>query len=475
MVACPTLSKMGIVDLLYLYTKGDASPKNNLFIIARQILRYYVISARTYIFIIFAKILFLCKGQKMFFTDKRTYIIDTYYKIEDLLGGLDPQKDYLTGVVSLLSEYDWDVITVPRFYGDQNLSKYSRVFDQLRNRQEKVITEYQLLKLIDYLRLLLHITIYPLMVIYVATKLKHSREDEFIKCSLIKNLHQDSLSAAVRYLASVRLSKIIPHNSRCLQWNENQAIDKCFNLGLKKFSKDIVIYGAQLYIWPPELLNIHVDSSDMRALRPDILLVNGPYYRPDNYADNIRIGPSLRYSQLWYDDDKVLMNKKKYGKALVLLPYYIDQIKNIIDIALQIESIDRLIFKFHPTYSLDSARSLLPNTAVISRSNIYQLFSEIDYVIGASTGSLLEAIAMGIPVISITIKNAINYSYLPAGIGQGTLWVSASTVSEATEAKNNIVSKTAFETQKMTNDLTMLRSQLFTRPTKEVIRYAFDL
>jgi len=474
MVACSALSKMGIQGLIYDYTIGKTLKNPNTLFVMRQVIYCYIKSIRDYILFICAKIVFIFVGNETYVEDKKIFIIDSYYNIDDVLLGNESQQKYFTGIVKLLRKSGWDSIVIPRFYGSKNPLKFCKIFKTIKYREEKILTEFQLLRFKDYIILLVHIVIYPLRILDLIRCLNNTREELFVKYALIKNLQYDTIGGAVRYLAASRLSALLSNESRCLQWFENQSLDKCFNLGLRTVQKDIKIYGAQLFVWPPELLNVHVDCNDPENLRPNICVVNGKYYINNNIKQCQRIGPSLRYHQIW-NIEECLKNKIKKNKALVLLPYYTDQINEIIRIAFQIEEIDNLIFKFHPTTSENTAKSLLPHNATISSKNIYNLFDEVDYVIGASTGSLLEAIAVGVPVISIYVKNAINYSYLPESIGKGVLWLSAHDANEAEQAKNMLLDENIEQINKKRAAVMMIRNELFTRPNQKELVKAFDL
>ena len=57
----------------------------------------------------------------------------------------------------------------------------------------------------------------------------------------------------------------------------------------------------------------------------------------------------------------------------------------------------------------------------VKNSDLYHLFEDSKIVIGLSTGALVEAASLGIPVICVDNKSELTYNYLP-NFGKGILW-----------------------------------------------------
>jgi hypothetical protein len=95
-------------------------------------------------------------------------------------------------------------------------------------------------------------------------------------------------------------------------------------------------------------------------------------------------------------------------------------------------------------------------------------------VIGASTGSMVEAVSLGIPVISIVNGTGFSHNYLPA-FGKGALWDFATTSEEVIA----LVEKFNFALENKRNEINRIakktREMYFCEPTEGKIIKAFDL
>lgn len=471
LAANPVLAKIGVAELFHKYADGWEPPHLSVLSLVVKIFVYYLNELRYLALLVCVKIIYQVAGEKTNIPERRTVFIDTYFLIPGFLNGDDELDHYFPGMREILHGAKWECIILPRFYGSFNPLSFYKVFRSLQAANKKdILTEFQLLRLSDYVRLFWHVVVYPLELLSCYTNIPRSREGRFIRYALGSRLHASALHGAVRYLMAQRLSTVLPKEARCLQWFENQTYERCFNRGLRLSGARMPIYGTQLFIWAPEAMNYHVDPTEFEAHKPDILLVNGPYYRQDKSGIRCKVGPSLRYAKLFELD----MASQRKNKALVLLPYYAEEARLAIELAIQLESAENLIFKFHPAVSDKYLKPLIPAKSLVSRENLYDIFSRIGLVIGAASGGLVEAAAIGIPVILVSRKNSSNYSYIP-NIGKEVLWMSASNVEQAKRAKEILVMAFEHMPQERMAAIESLRSQLFTRPTKSAVLEALDL
>lgn len=471
LAANPVLAKIGLADLFHKYAEGWEPPSLSILFLVKKVFIYYLNALRYFTVFLCVKAIYQVAGEKINIPEKRTVFIDSYFLIPSFLNGDDELSHYFPGIRELLHEAKWECILLPRFYGSLNPLSFYKTFRLLRAANKRnILTEHQLLQSSDYIRLFWHLIIYPWILLRFIMDIPQSREGRFIRYALGNNLHTSTLHGAVRYFMAQRLSVVLPQETRCLQWFENQTYDRCFNRGLRLSGSLMPVYGAQLFIWAPEAMNYHIDPMELEAHKPDVLLVNGPYYRPEKTSIRCKIGPSLRYAKLFELD---IVSQRKV-KTLVLLPYYADEARFVIELAIQMEPSENLIFKFHPAVYDRHLNSLIPADSIVSEENLYDLFNKIGLVIGAASGGLVEAAAIGMPVILALRKNASNYSYLP-GIGKEVLWMPASDVEQARKAKEILVRAFEHGQQERIVAIELLRTQLFTRPTKQAVLEALNL
>ena len=231
------------------------------------------------------------------------------------------------------------------------------------------------------------------------------------------------------------------------------------------------VYGAQLFLWAPEIINIHVDRNEAAAHKPDVILINGPYYKHENIDVPCKIGPSLRFARLFKTSIVLTGNKK----TLVVLSQLEAEARFSIELAVQAEPPENLIFKPHPTLQLTlNQKMLLPAESVIIEGDLYDAFHEVGLVIGSESGSLVEAAVVGIPVIVSSEKGAVNYTYIP-DIRRGLLWEAASDINQFKEGKANLFDAIIHRNVERLAAMEALRTLLFNCPTSDGIIDCLDL
>jgi len=322
----------------------------------------------------------------------------------------------------------------------------------------------------DYLHLFVHFLIYPWLVLGLFKFIPQTREGLFVRLALANGLNDKNFLGAVRYLMALRLAPLLPDKASCLQWYENQTFERCFNRGLREAGSTMPIYGAQLFLWPPQILNLHMDSTETAVHKPDVVLVNGSYYKHEDIDIPCKIGHSLRYARLF----ETFLTPTNNKKTLVLLPFIRAEARFAIELAVQAEPPEKLIFKFHPAKQLTHLKMLFPAESVTMEGDLYDAFRKTRLVIGSSTGALVEAAVVGIPVIVCSKKAFPNYTYIP-DIGRGLLWELASNVKQLQEAKAILFDAIMHRNDERMAAIETLRTVLFNRPTPDGILDDLDL
>ena len=471
LVTSPVLAKIVVADLFWEYGEGGEPPRLSKSILLIKLLRYYLIGCIHFFLLLFCKAAHIFSAQRTVISPKQTVFIDTYFIISNFLKGDDVLEHYFPGIRRSIADAGWEYVMIPRFFGTRNPFVFYRMFRALRTYETPVITGYQILKLPDYLYLFVHILVYPWLVIRLLKHIPRTREGLFVRFALLNRLNEGTLEGAVYYFMGRRLAPLLPVKNRCLQWFENQTFERCFNRGLRETGATMPVYGAQLFLWPPEIINIHVDRNETSLHKPDIILVNGPYYKHENIDVPCKVGPSLRYARLFNTSIEQTGNKK----TLVVLSQFSVEARFTIELAVQAEPPENLMFKPHPTIQLSSnLKALFPIESVTIEGDICNAFSETSLVIGSSSGVLVEAAVLGLPVIVARKQKGANYTYIP-DMGRGLLWEYASSVKEVREAKIKLFDAITNRNDQRMAAIETLRTDLFNRPTPEGVMDVLDL
>ena len=466
LVTSPVLAKVGLADLFYEYAKGGSPPQPSKLVLFNKLFRYYAGGSVHLFLLVCCKIAHIFSAQRTVISQKKTVFIDTYFIISNFLKGDDVLAHYFPGIKQPIADAGWERVMLPRFYGTCSPFMFYRMFRSLRTYETPVLTEFQILTWRDYVYLLVHMLIYPWLVIGLLKSIPRTREGLFVRFALLNGLNRGNLLGAVRYFLGRRLAPLLPEEARCLQWFENQTFERCFNRGLREAGVTMPVYGAQLFLWPPEVINIHVDRKEPATHKPDIILVNGPYYKHENIGVPCKVGPSLRYARLF---ETSIIAPESDKKTLVVLSQFEAKARFTIELAVQAEPPESLMFKPHPTLQLTTNhKMLLPAESVIIEGDLYDAFRETGLVIGSSSGTLVEAAAVGIPVIVASKQNTVNYTEIP-DIGRGLLWEAVSNVKQLQEAKVRLQNAVLYKKEERLAAIEALRSELFNRPTSVAI------
>ena len=471
LVASPVLAKWGLRGLFQEYANGGVCARPSKAVFLKKIIWYYTKGFLNFGFLLSCKAIYILFAKRTAISRKQTILVDTYFIISNFLKGDDPLKQYFPGIRGPIADEGWELAILPRFYGIRNPLVIYRMFRALRTYETPVLTEFQILTWRDYVYLLVHMLIYPWLVIGLLKYIPRTREGLFVRFSLINGLDRRSLLGAVRYLMALRLAPLLPEKVRCLQWYENQTFERCFNRGLREAGATMPIYGAQFFLWPPEAINIHVDRNEAVKHKPDIILVNGPYYEHENIDVPCKVGPSLRYARLF----EISITSANSKKTLVALSQLEAEARFTIELAVQGEPPENLMFKLHPTLQLTTKHKMLfPVESVTIEGDLYDIFPETGLVIGSSSGALVEAAVVGIPVIVSNEKSAACYTYMP-DIGKGLLWEAVSNSKQFQEAKAMLFDAIIHRNDERMAAIKALRTALFKRPTPIGVLDALDL
>lgn len=447
----------------------------------KKLLRYYAKSGRLFLHYILIFVLYRIMGMR----DQRVLsgpgsdlvLINTFFLVESIRREGRFEDKYFPGLEDVLKERNRRFAYFPVFYEAGGPLKLLSILRFLRRQSVPIICEFDLLKQVDLLRLFFFVVAYPFYVIRLASQTSGKTEIlKVLKEELLSTLDQVTFHGHLRYLAGRRLAEFSDHNLKVISWYENQVIDKNLYKGLRQGRSNIVIYGAQLFLASRAELNTVVDENERRFdVIPDRILVNGSGFLPETANEMYSVGPSLRYKRLF----EVRLDSNKQNKILVLLPYYREDAYYILETVLKASIQDyELIIKGHPAHPefFEDLKKpgLLPRNWFFADDNIYELFPYAKIVIGAASGSILEAASLGIPVILITRPESMDSGILPK-YGKNMIWEETQSAQQLGEYLRSFEERLVRDRARIAAIAEYYKQQFYCYPSEEKIIDAFDL
>ena len=486
LLSCPNLSKApNYGDVLRRFkAKTPHAPLGNL-ALARLAFRYLCNNVGHLAFLLVGRLYILLLGWKTpaGLHSGKALVIDTFALLPRLAKNGRYEEMYLPGMEAEARAAGADPVLFFRLYGSRNpvcLWKAFRVLAAAGN----ACTEMHLFTPADWWALVRHIAVYPREFLKLVRDLDFApalSPEGQIRSALIHTAGQCILPGEARRLAGLRLGLLAkaPGGFGVVSWHENQVVNKAFVRGLRLAEAQtythVRVVGAQLFIWPPDLLNNHPDPAEA-DLAPDLTLVNGPALLPENSPTPYAVGPSLRYSRLF----EPLPAASGGPHLLVLLSYHPDETRRILKLVLPYaEAGNPTAYKFHPADHPDNFSHLLPLSPRIVTGDLFPALANASAVFGSGSGSLAEACALGVPVLNAALPKDSpepDLNYLPQegpDCGRGVLWTDVLAPEDIPTACAALVEKA--EEPEHRERVRRFRDLLFTRPEGERIRGDFGL
>jgi hypothetical protein len=416
--------------------------------------------------------LHLISGQRFQLNkEDKLIIIDVYFVVDQILNNGEFKDTYFPGLSDYLIKTGKAYVYIPRWFGSRSPFKLFRAFRVLRKNQIPVLTHFQMLTPIDYLKVLHFLIFYPISVIQFMKILGSNYEDKLVIHALWNTLDGVVIENYMGFLLGQRLSSKITGPIKCISWYENIAADKKFYSGLRTGSGKTEIVGAQLFIRPDTLMNIVPDENEIPFnVVPDRILVNGPGYRFDSDQIEVDVGPALRYGYLFNSETSISSDKF----ILVVLPYWDHVTSYILDVLREVECQVPIVIKFHPTMDWEKYKNRIPENSSVTNEPISVLLPKILITIGHSTGALIEAASLGIPVIDIQNPNKFSHDYMPE-TGKGVLWEQAGNAKEVSLLVKNFHVTLQRNREQLEEEGKKMRFFCFSEPTEKLIKLAFKL
>ena len=505
LVCCPTLSKApNYGNVVRRFVEGSVLPPMSIKDWARLWLRYVLTNVGHLLFLLVAKVWLFLLGWRMPKELRHpqggqhpVLVIDTFALLPQIAREKRYQEMYLTGVWEAAHAAGYTPVRLFRLYGTRSPRVLWQALAAL-SQSGAGLTEVHLLRLRDVAALLWHLCVYPFALCGLIRSLRNhppGTPEQAIHDALISSAGQCVMGGEAFRLAAFRLGGLLAHASKnkatapkVLTWYENQTLNKAFLHGVRRAQQNgprTVVIGAQLFTWPAALLNNHADDTEAAlGLAPDVVVVTGPEFLPEDSCQHYVVGPALRYRHLFMPL-VAAAGTAEHGATngthgtngeidekplLALLSYHPEETRRVLELVRPLAATPgKVAYKFHPATKAADFAALLPPAPALVTTPLAEALAGASGVIGAGSGALAEAVSLGCPVLAARTPGeeaALALNYLPA-FGEGTLWASVETpeaVAPALEALRAYQHSPEYAANKAA-----FTALLFTEPTPQSI------
>jgi surface carbohydrate biosynthesis protein (TIGR04326 family) len=203
---------------------------------------------------------------------------------------------------------------------------------------------------------------------------------------------------------------------------ENQACQKLFALGFRKFSPETTLTGyVHTYALPMYTLYSISEREQNLVPLPDKIIVNGEQSKKvlvdcGYPQDRVFTGGALRYTYLGSEMPAKPGEKGSFD-VLVAASVNINEAVELIEKCLEAFSgkpAFNLIIKMHPTLPFGKISKyfpVLPKNVIVSETPVQELLARSDLVMYTSSTVAIEAVALGVPVIHVKSDHIIDMNF----------------------------------------------------------------
>ena len=400
---------------------------------------------------------------------KDIYLIDIFFNVDNIIKDGSFNDSYFIGLYKALRNNNKEYVFLPRLSGiDKNPLKFIKLLKILNHDKKNLyLFEYELLNLLDILRILVFILKYPIKQFELLQK-ENSSLDKNFNYELINSLSSTSFKAYARYLVGKKVSKLFTGNLIIISWQEFQNLEKAFNRAIRESNTKAKVYGCEFVIKMEGYLSLHITDMDVDLLvTPHITLMNGKYNYSDSSKHNFQNGVSLRYKNIFnysYSNDGE-------ESPLVLLSYDIKESQNVLK---TVRHIEPLKIKLHPATNEQQFNFYNKSNWDVTYDNLYDLFNKTNIVITTTSGTALESVACGISVIMIASSETFVINPL-VDYGKGKIWDIVYNEKGFMEKVNSLLVYSKDNQEEIDSISTWYRDNFFIEPTENNISKAFEL
>ena len=232
---------------------------------------------------------------------KDIYLIDIFFNVDNIIKDGSFNDSYFIGLYKVLRNNNKEYVFLPRLYGiEKNPLKFFKLLKILNHDKKNLyLFEYELLNLLDILRILVFILKYPIKQFELLQK-ENSSLDKNFNYELFNCLPNTLFRSYARYLVGKKISKLFTGNLIIISWQEFQNLEKAFYRAIRESNTKAKVYGCEFVIKMEGYLSLHITDMDVDLLvTPHTTLMNGKYNYSDSSKHNFQNGVSLRYNNIF--------------------------------------------------------------------------------------------------------------------------------------------------------------------------------
>lgn len=394
---------LGIVDLLKILAKY---------------IRFCFVSLRRFFL---ARMVFGCRAQGQFKDKKdvtliRNYVTGNFANTDDDIF----EKHFFPGLGSHLKEKGQNpmYLSIP-----VEVKSYRELFKKVKLSRNMIIIADEILSFIDYL----YAFCAPLWILFqrlAVIDYNHVDLQKLVKEEYVFHCTEDSfLSANLLCHLGKRLKQKGLKLTTLINWSEFQAFEKGLLVGMREGFPNANIVGSQPFTVPPNHLSLFLSEQDrLHNIVPDTLLLLGQGsrdYHIEGMKDlTVAYTPAFRYSYLFEEPNL----EKKGNDLLVLLGYgfsnAVRTLRMIKGLNASLDGFDNILVKFHPASGITREKVERKLGVTFSEKfrfidgNLSDYLDQVSVGICGATGTSVELVIRGIPVVLVGEKMSLTMNYL---------------------------------------------------------------
>ncbi|MBH32686.1 MAG: hypothetical protein CMD90_03440 [Gammaproteobacteria bacterium] len=341
-------------------------------------------------------------------TSKKDYLFETFISFNSL------ENRYYPKIENFVDQENQKYITFLPIVIETRFYQLLHLINELKRSDKKYFFREHYLKISDLIR-----------SVFYKNKFKgqgkvfsssHNLNFYFLIKESIKEEEFNSLSAEgiinysfVKNFGTSKKRKEFP--SVFVDWWENTPMDRGFSIGINNYLNEV---NHKAYVgFFPNLLSNQLSPSKVEVslgVCPKQVGVIGKYLydhiRQINKEINIFLAPGFRFSYLDLQAKPTEQSSKERNNLLVLLPIYIEDSVNILNLLTKINnfiSLNEVAIKPHPGSDFDAilkASDLnLESNFYITDNQVEDLILSSSFVISGRSSAVIEAICLLKPVM----------------------------------------------------------------------------
>ncbi len=386
---------------------------------------------------------------------------------------------YYGELYNILREVEGEnVYYFPTYFGIRN---YLRLFKDINRSKKCFLIKEDYLKFKDYL--------YAFQFSSRISKLKIYLEKfmDFDVSTLIRSeILESSLSSSsmVGVLNSILGKRLKEKNIKIkslINWFENQTIDHGLNYSFRKYFPEKDLIGFMGFPLINNYLSHYVTEQELnRRVIPKVVKVIGKGYIESvkKYCSNLKVevAPAFRFSGVWKERE-IYPEQGKFV-IFVVLPILVYEAEELIEVILKVDKklkINNYFFQIkpHPTQDIKAMKikwkGKLTKQFEFIQGDFNLCVEKSNILISGTSGTCLETLAKGIPVIVIGNKFGLTQLTIPKDIEQD-VWKLSYGVQEVCDAIIFYMNRDAATIRRHEETGRKIREKYFEPVTREGVR-----